>query len=266
VAELVGGGREWIPIDSSKLADYKFLGPPVPIKQPSTLEPSWQISARVVQRTLKPGDKLQIEMFVTGYGRCDFGKLALFLPGGLLKSEPSPPGALTERYVAKMTANISWAGGTVAVPADQAGESRSVDVEFPVHHPTVLYYDAPGGVQMLHPGVFLDSWAGEDPKDPLAPRLRSTTINMTAGETALYGRPPYVIDATIDPKAPPGDYTLPLVLTYQHGKQIQTSTFSLDLHVAPFWERPWFQVVAAVAVGLTIAAGVVALILFALGR
>lgn len=263
---MVEDRRVWIPFDSPKMADYMLLGPPVPIEQHSTLKPSWEISARVVQRTLKPGDKLQIEMFVTGYGRCDFGKLALFLPGGLLKYEQSPPEALTKRYVAKMTANISWGGTRVVLPAGQAEESKLLDVEYPLYHPTVLYYDAPGGVQMLHPGIFLDCWGGEDPKDPLAPRLRSETINMTAGEAALYGRPPYVIDATIDPKAPPGDYTLPLVLTYQHGEEIQTSTFSLDLHVTPFWERRWFQIVAGAAVGLTIASGVVALILFALAR
>lgn len=226
------------------------IGPVVALSDQYTFEGSWELTARVHQRTLSPGDELLIEVFLTGYGPCSSAKVVAYFPSGLLGVSHNFPGQEPSDYMTEVKFGVRY---VTADLTDSAGVS--VRIEYPSQHEE-SYRRAEGELIInLDQGNFMNSVIRT--QNPYELTRRRQEIEPVTGETYMGALAPLSLSAKINKKAKPGDHTVPFVLTYKTGNTIRTSTFNLDIHIVPFWERKWFQRVVSGALIIGLFAGLV---------
>ncbi len=257
-------GNSALPVLSTPDGEVRAIGPSIKLDSWAGVEPSWEILARVSGTTLDPGSKLRIEVYLSGYGRVDSAKLVVAFPAGLLQNFLVPGGSDSHPRDAKVTTRSH----SVAFnDAAQSGSGPGPPVEFPSAETQTFYSNEGGGGLAMDLGFSLELFnLGAKFPSPLVAQERSVRLVQTAGEVRLNSSGPVNFDATMSANAHPGDHFIPFVLTYMVDKKVRTSTFTLQLHIRPFWERAWFQYLAAGALVLASAASVAAIGLAIAGK
>lgn len=243
------------PLADSQGKSTRVASPFVAKGDALSTEPNWEVVPRVRRHTLNVGDELEIQLYYCGYGVPDWAKVSFYPPLGLFRHKPHPqtgwegfgtisvehststgiPPGIDEHNVPDGTKMIA-AKDVYSIPIDEYGSSFAVQLAmfFPL-----LIAPSPDAQPVI-------DWAkrvvGE--VDVLEPCPDGPDTH----------KPPTMITAIISESADPGDYSIPVVLTYSVGGKIKSSTSRLEFHVKSFWERSWFQTVVGVSAGIAIAA------------
>lgn len=200
-------------------------------------------------------------MYYSGFGVPDWAKVSFFPPRGLFKSRPHPrtgwegfgtisvehsistgiPPGVDEHNIPNGTRMIA-VKDVYSIPIDEYGSSFAVQLAlfFPL-----LIAPSPGAEPVVDWGKRVVGEVDVARARPVGPDTH---------------RPPTRIAAIISESADPGDYSLPVTLTYSAEGRIKSSTSRLEFHVKSFWERSWFQTVVGVSAGIAIAAAIVTLL------
>lgn len=218
------------------------IGPPRPVGSDGYTA-GWEVMARVVQRTLDPGGKFDLEIYLSGFGRPDSAKFNIKFPQGFLGEQPSrqQPG---KNCFGWLTVEVEY----------RFGESQLGTVEIPYLKEGVFELNPVGVTVHLNLGPFLPA------TDPVSYGLEPWDLVPTTGELYEHGKPPFHIQAVVSPKVAPGDYTVPIVLSYLTEDEVKTARVDLEIHVRPFWERRWFQLAVLGLTIATVVASVVAVV------
>jgi hypothetical protein len=195
---------------------------------PDDFGASWAIAARVRTRTLDPGERVEVEVFLSGVGRPESTKLCGVIPESIFDPEAG----------GDFSSNIAAVGtfGTDGVSRLEAAA-----------------YNPDG--RPLSGGVFSITFS-KGFTLPVTPAERSPSDYIVAGEQGAGGSAPALLRWTLPKWAPPGDHAVPLVLTYVTRGQAQTSAYEVLLHIRPWWERPLYQALIVVSTIVLLAAAV----------
>ncbi len=250
--------RGWPPSKDAQGRPVQVVSPSVIRGDPLSTEPNWEVVPRVKHHTLDKGEELEIQLYYCGYGIPDWAKVSFYPPLGLFKSRPHP--------------QTGWEGfGTLNV-------EHSISTGVP---PGVDEHNIPAGTRMIatkdiYPipideygsssavplAVFFPLLIAPKPDaDPVVDWGKRVVGEVDVAESNPTGpdlhRPPTRITAIISQSADPGDYSIPIILTYSAGGRIKSSTSRLEFHLKSFWERAWFQTVVGISAGIAIAAAVI---------
>lgn len=228
-----------------------LVGAPVPIGRHGP-SPSWQIAARVSAKTLDPGQQISIEVYFSGEGPVDSAKLFFRVPEALDCSnhgfasiawreertvqEPNSP-ELGSRYAKFARADTRIEGST--------GMLLDLTPGFSLPPPRTIPPFEHIGSATLAAGEF---------------RVETEKRQPNKNEPDFFSHPPVWLRWILPRGVPPGDHEIPFVLTYSKGKDIQTASYTLSVHIRPFWERAWFQALVVGSFVLAVAAAILGVI------
>jgi len=198
------------------------------------LKPSFEVVARASKQALNPGDKLEIAIYVSGFGPTESGKLGFYFPIGFLAEDPK---------------SVAKGGSVVTNLSSKKDPATNVVVPLWDSHPFPL--GVVGNSVLLDEGFFVTKG------DAVSGYLVSTT----GGEFDWKGQAPVKITAIVSKMAARGDHTIPFILTYGTADAMETSRFDLAVHVRSFVERRFYVILVVVLAVLGTGAGVIALLL-----
>jgi hypothetical protein len=179
------------------------------------IEPTYSIVSRVRKRTIKGGDSVEIDIYVTGLGIPEANKLVL------LWSSPnvidiSIPGVAI--YCIREV-NKKWKGENVIAPVAGARYVNQSELD-------------PNGIALhLNRGYFLPV-----PKLP-APKYEHPNMPLNVGERIHEGYHPISISLPTQKKAKAGDYKIDLTLTYSYKKTIKQTSDKVEFRITSWWDR-----------------------------
>lgn len=235
-------------VKPEELPTKTFLSGAISGAPDPAIEASWEVSARVIQRTLDPGDRIDIQVFFTGYGPVSTAKITWYFPENLLAAIPdsAAPHALTHQIEA--TANVGYL-------FDDQSRVSAAALTSDKH-----LFPGSSGLIRLTRGYFYPAAVPSQGIDLGNPIPWNPEVCMVVGERARPS-PPITMSGRISEDAPTGEHSVPFVLTFRTQDKVKTSAYHLELHIRPFWERRPFQILAAVAAILASGGGAVAIVL-----
>lgn len=174
---------------------------------------AYALIPRLRKPSIDPGDKVEIEIFMTGYGPVKQNKLFISYSSPKLIDVENP--------------------GVLEYCISTAKDTRTGKIISPVSGKKYLkshLCDPVGLIVVLTEGYFLDIPKQSPP---------SNAIPMIMPEHTWDGMPPLLLALNTSKKTPPGDYDIYLVLTYSARKQILTDQKKVTVHVKSAVERHW---------------------------
>lgn len=233
------------------------------------------------------GESLTLRLHATGYDTIRMNKIFIALPANeLLPSRTTTLDELTEESEDDEPngegndTNIGTASDEFDTEAvDQAFERAKIPGRFTAHlysYPdsdevaqrdtfqrfasaeNITYFTQieplMSPVSTVHPG---QSFFSDNPR----PSTGSTETfnplmseaNIAISESGVDGDPPLRVDLNVSEDAPPGDYSIALILTYDNGFGLQQDRQELTVHVNSFYEdhRTGFQILAIIIAGFS---------------
>jgi len=186
------------------------------------IEPVYSIVARARSRSIKAGDNIDIEIYLTGLGVPDANKVVL------LWSSPNIIDASSPGY------------STYCIK-DVEKKIKGKDVIFPLAGKGVLTRDelaSPGIELLLTKGYFLPT-----------PDMERRGMAGIMAERNFEGYPPILISLKTLRKAQSGASSIDVTFTYRHGNTIKQASNRVEFHVTSWWDRNqgWVLTVGAIA-------------------
>jgi hypothetical protein len=197
-------------------------GPPINLSEHGKFDGRFEVMARLSQPAFDQGDPISIEIYITGWGRCDASKISIVYPFGFLAGPPegTQPGS-----------GVGEAIGSVMIYGRTEGNPPVVKEEIAVQQPTRWPLDTVGAAVNINRGYFMPRRKADWPDQ----------LPAIVGETKVGQFSPILIRTQVSSKAPPGDHVMSFFFTYRTGQTINISRQDLTIHVRPFWEKRPFQ-------------------------
>jgi len=238
-------------VQGSEVTKLRPVGVPRPVGTVDPFSASWEIAARVVQRTLEREGELTVQLYLTGYGVPDWAKLVYYPPKGLLGiGDPADPGRPAEveiRFAYKSGVGDRVTTATGVVTRMTMAIAESMVIKSP---PDGGFFDIPGGLFLPRPQA--------SRKQQNIFETSENEAHHIVCEADDEDFAPIEIRSHISEGAARGDHSLPFVLTYLTKGQVRTARYDLDLHVQQFWETSLFQVLAAIGSVIVVGASIIA--------
>ena len=163
---------------------------------------------RVRTPSVNPGDNIDIELFLTGYGVPQRNKLYIAYSSQLIDAS-----------------NPIRIQSSIAVASDGKGEKRALTGTEVLQ---VNDLDIAGCTMNLNKGYFMDRPQEKVPADGI-PQLTS--------EVTWDGHPPLLLMLRASQRAPAGDYDIHFALSYSDDAGMEISMARAIVHVRDWWER-----------------------------
>jgi hypothetical protein len=204
------------------------------LPQVQDIEPVYSIVARAGNHDIKPGDNIDIEIYLTGLGIPDTNKVVLLWASPNI-IDPSSPGYFT--YCIR-----EW-----------NGKIKGKDMIFPVASKELLIQEevSPIGIELrLHKGFFL----------PIPDRERRD-IPAVMAERNWEGDPPISVSLKTLRNAQSGDASIDVAFTYTRGKIVKQASCKVEFKVTSRWDRNqwWILTVGVIAAVASLVAPLVLL-------
>jgi hypothetical protein len=182
---------------------------------------------------VNPGKAIELEIFITGGGPVDEGKLYLTYPSTIINKE-KPGEGITSIKVAKDTRT-----GRIIQPVSGEPHLQSFPCE------------AIGAIILLNEGNFLDI-----PNQPTTGLLK-----RKMGEYEWDKHAPVFVKLNIDEQAHSGDYEIRLALSYASSGDVEIAKEAVNVHITNWPERhPWVIIAGVIASILSVIVGGIALL------
>ncbi len=187
---------------------------------------------------VKPGGKVEIEVFLSGYGMPKKNKLNI---------QYSSPYIINKEDSGNLSSVIAFYND------NNTGEAKPVSgKKYKKGHKL----DHIGACVIINKGYFL-----KVPREPREGEVAKSEINRVMSENSWDNEPPLLLSLNISRDAPPGDYDITFILTYGDEQNLLQDYKSVPFHITSWWERNqgWIGFV-----GVTIA--LISLLISAVGR
>lgn len=175
------------------------------------LKSFYTLIPRLIKPTIRPGETIEIEIYISGYGEVEKNKFSMFYSSRLVNQSD----------VGKIEYNIGFA------TSQTTGETKVVANNQQSYHSAKL---GPVGMTIgLNQGYFCDH-----------PNLGSGSPNNfppIMSEVESDGMPPFRIKMNTSTKGIAGDYDIDFALTYMKGDEIKTDHKTVTIHVTRWLER-----------------------------
>jgi len=173
------------------------------------LKAAYSLIPRVIKPNINPGETIEVEIFISGYGEIKRNKLQIYYSSKLINTDN--PGFLESCI--KVAKNKT--GKTVQPVSGR----KYVD----------KYECNPVGVcVILNEGNFM--------RIPYENNLNFGLPRIMA-ESKWDNISPIRLRLNTSPKAPSGNYDVSMILTYSDGSEIQKDEKNVKIHVKNWWER-----------------------------
>jgi hypothetical protein len=206
-------------------------------KAPTADKPGhYELAVRLKSSMLNPGELVQGELFITGYGRLDGAKLTFYPSSGVF----AEGGMRITHDLRRAKGGVAFGGRTSTIPSD-AGCCVNLNEG----------WQLPG---WKRPTLFFDTGGA-----PEAPQI--------ATEATIQGEAPISFQLRIRRSARPGTYPLQFFLTYFDGESWQASVETVTFTVRTLVQRRETEIaiVAAVAAVVTVVPPIVDFVSWLIG-
>jgi hypothetical protein len=210
-------GKEEVKLTDEDIIEYNLQILP----KVKDLEPTYSIVSRVRKRTIKGGDSVEIDIYVTGLGIPEANKLVL------LWSSPnvidvSRPGVATY-CIGEFTKKLKGENMIVPVAGARYVDQSELD---------------PNGIALhLSKGYFLP-----------VPKYYYPNMPLNVGERIHEGYHPISISLPTQKKAKSGDYKIDLTLTYRFKNTLKQASNTVEFRITSWWDRNQWWILTAGAV------------------
>jgi len=195
-------------------------------KRGKSLSSAYTLIPRLITPSINSGDKIEIEIFISGYGNVEKNKLFISFSSSALIDKENPGSIETciKTITNTKTNEISPLAGKEHIQSHSCNEV--------------------GVIIRLAKGYFLDhpTLRPPPPDDMLAPIM---------AEGKWDNLPPIFLTLNTSKKTPPGNYDVNLVLTYSEEEEIRIDNKKVQVHVKSPAEKHWKKV-TIIAISLAI--------------
>ncbi|UOO94278.1 hypothetical protein MUK72_09880 [Halococcus dombrowskii] len=185
------------------------------------MEPEYSLMLQTNRTAVNPGDTVTIEVYITGWGRANRGKLSIVYSNPELISEQNPPTS-EERVTSKQV----YTG--VQYPQNKPPS----DVE--------RQLDSIGTAIRLNDGYFMSH-----PEILTNPGYPPIISEVSLGDR----KPPIAININVSETAAPGDYYITFTMSYGHGSLIKQDQQRVNIQVNTLPEYFRREIELAVVLG-----------------
>jgi hypothetical protein len=187
----------------------------------SSLNPIYSLIVRNRTPMVNPGQTVQVEVFLSGYGIPAYNKLNI---------DWSSPYVINNADPGTLTVSI----------AAQTNASDQLQLLAGNKYLMVENLSTAGEVAFLDPGFFMPL-ANENSGLPYE-------ITPTAAENEWDNNPPILLKLNTSKQAEAGDYNISFIFTYDNGQNIVQNQAIASFHVTNWWERneAWVTIVGVV--------------------